>query len=255
MALEIQAIPAFRDNYIWALADGRHCVVVDPGEAGGVLDHLERTGLALAGVLLTHHHHDHIGGVGEIRRRRPAPVWAPAGDRMPTDAHTVAEGDTARITALGLELQVLETPGHTLDHIAYHGDGRLFCGDTLFSAGCGRLFEGTPEQMQDSLDKLAALPDGTGVYCAHEYTADNVRFALTVESDNPALQTRAEEVARLRADNRITLPSTIGAEKRFNPFLRTREPSVIEAARRREPGCGSDPAAVFGAIRRWKDSF
>ncbi|MDT8449267.1 MAG: hydroxyacylglutathione hydrolase [Wenzhouxiangellaceae bacterium] len=255
MALEIQAIPAFSDNYIWALDDGRHCVVVDPGEAGGVLDRLDRTGLELAGVLLTHHHHDHIGGVDEIRRRQPAPVWAPAGDRMPADAHTVAEGDTVRIDALGLEFRVLETPGHTLDHIAYHGDGRLFCGDTLFSAGCGRLFEGTPEQMQESLDRLAALADGTGVFCAHEYTAENIRFALAVEPDNPALRARADEVARMRADDRITLPSTIGAEKRFNPFLRTREPAVIEAARRREPGCDSSPSAVFGVIRRWKDGF
>lgn len=252
--IEIEAIRAFTDNYIWAIHDGRHCVIVDPGEASGPLRFLAGRGLELTGLLLTHHHADHIGGVDELRASHPAPAWGPADPRMPRDMHVVGEGDKVNMETPGLGFSVIETPGHTSSHIAFFGHGMLFCGDTLFSAGCGRLFEGTPEQMQRSIDKLAALPDRTRVYCAHEYTAANCAFARRVEPGNTALLDRCRRVDELRKADRITLPSTIGDEKSFNPFMRTREPAVIRAAAGHEPGHPDSAAGVFGAIRRWKDS-
>lgn len=254
MSIQIEAIKAFTDNYIWAVHDGRHCVIVDPGEASGTIEFLERHDLRLCGLLLTHHHHDHVGGVDEIRNRHTAPAWGPDDRRMPADLRVVGEGDRVTIDELGLAFQVTETPGHTTSHIAFHGHDLLFCGDTLFSVGCGRLFEGTPAQMQASIDKLAALPDSMRVYCAHEYTASNCNFARRVEPENQALAERCERVAELRERDRITLPSTIGDEKSFNPFMRTRESAVIDAAERREPGRADTPADVFGVIRRWKDA-
>ena len=255
MPLQIQPIPAFETNYIWALHDDEHCAIVDPGSAPEVQDFLSANGLTLCALLLTHHHQDHIGGVDALLARRAVPVWGPEDARMPRVDRVVAEGDRARVPELGLEFQVLETPGHTRTHIVYHDDTRLLAGDTLFSAGCGRLFEGSPAQMQQSLDKLAALDPGVLVYCAHEYTADNCRFALAVEPDNETLKRWAQEVDRRRAQDTITLPTRLGDELAYNPFLRTREPSVIAAAQAREPACGTDPAEVFGVIRRWKDSF
>jgi len=254
MNIQIEAIKAFRDNYIWAVHDGRHCVIVDPGEASGALAFLERHDLLLCGLLLTHHHHDHVGGVDEIRARHPAPAWGPDDPRMPGNLRVVGEGDSVSIEKPGLAFSVLETPGHTTSHIAFYGHDLLFCGDTLFSAGCGRLFEGTPAQMQDSIDKFIALPDSTRVYCAHEYTESNCRFARRVEPENEALARRCDQVADLRRRDRVTLPSTIEAEKTFNPFMRTREASVIAAAHRHEPGKADSPAAVFGVLRRWKDA-
>lgn len=253
MRIQIGAIKAFTDNYIWAVHDGRHCVIVDPGEAAGTLDFLERHDLVLCGLLLTHHHDDHIGGVAGIRARHPVPAWGPDDARMPADLNKVVEHDEIIIEKPGLTFDVIETPGHTTSHIAFHGHGLLFCGDTLFSAGCGRLFEGTPAQMQQSIDKLAALPEATRVFCGHEYTEANCNFARKVEPGNSALVERCDQVAELRTRDRITLPSTIGAEKTFNPFMRTRESAVVEAAQRREPGSATAPASVFGVIRRWKD--
>lgn len=254
MNIRVEAIKAFTDNYIWAVHDDRHCVIVDPGEASGTLDFLERNGLELCGLLLTHHHHDHVGGVDAIRARHASPAWGPDDPRMPSDLRVVAEGDSVSIGALGLSFSVIETPGHTTSHIAFHGGEMLFCGDTLFSVGCGRLFEGTPAQMQASIDKIAGLPGSTRVYCAHEYTESNCSFAREVEPDNDALAERCDQVSALRQRGRITLPSTIEAEKTFNPFMRTRESGVIAAARRREPDVGDAPADIFGVIRRWKDS-
>lgn len=253
--LVADAIPAFHDNYIWAIHDHRHCVLVDPGEAAPALDFLAGHGLELSAILLTHHHQDHIGGVDTLLGRFQVPVFGPADPRMPAAVRTVSEGDPVSIAAPPLEFEVIETPGHTRSHIVFHGHGALFCGDTLFSSGCGRLFEGTPAQMQASLDKLAALPDATAIFCAHEYTADNCQFALAVEPGNPELEARIDEVSALRAAGRITLPTRLGQEKCVNPFLRTRTPAVIEAARRREPGLNDAPDTVFGAIRRWKDEF
>ncbi|MGK7294422.1 MAG: hydroxyacylglutathione hydrolase [Candidatus Wenzhouxiangella sp. M2_3B_020] len=254
MTIEVEAIRAFSDNYIWALHDSRRCVIVDPGDARPALDFLADRGLELVGLLLTHHHHDHVGGVDEMRASHPAPAWGPADRRMPGDLEVVGEGDRVRIEPLGLAFDVLETPGHTTSHIAFAGHGMLFCGDTLFSAGCGKLFEGDPPQMQDSLDKLASLPDGTRVYCAHEYTESNCRFARRVEPDNAALERRCEQVRELRSADRITLPSTIGDEKSYNPFLRTRETDVVRAARQRDPEAGASAAEVLGVIRAWKDA-
>ncbi|MDT8439481.1 MAG: hydroxyacylglutathione hydrolase [Wenzhouxiangellaceae bacterium] len=254
MTINFQAIPAFSDNYIWAIRTaGDGCVLVDPGQAEPALAYLDRHALRLEGLLLTHHHADHICGVAGLREQHPAPAWGPDDPRMPADMQRVTEGE--RVEIGGLAFDVLETPGHTRSHIVFYTPGAVLCGDTLFSAGCGRLFEGTPGQMQASFDKLAALPDETRVYCAHEYTAANCRFAQAVEPDNPALAERAREVEALRADGHITLPTTIAEEKTFNPFLRTREPAVIDAAAAREPAAGSGADAVFGVIRRWKDSF
>ncbi|MEE4637185.1 MAG: hydroxyacylglutathione hydrolase [Wenzhouxiangella sp.] len=255
MPLQIEAIPAFETNYIWALHDEQHCAIVDPGRADPVQSFLDRNGLHLCALLLTHHHADHIGGVDELLARQQVPVWGPQDPRMPQVDHRLGESQRAEIPELGLAFDVLETPGHTRSHIVFHDGTRLFAGDTLFSAGCGRLFEGSPEQMQCSLDKLGPLGDELEVYCAHEYTRDNCRFALEVEPHNRALRQWAEEVDRRRKADRITLPVRLGNERAINPFLRTREATVIEAANRREPDTGDDPAAVFGVIRRWKDRF
>lgn len=255
MPLEIEAIPAFETNYIWVAHDGHRCAIVDPGSAAEVHGFLDRNALKPCAVLLTHHHADHTGGVDELLTRWTVPVWGPADPRMPQVDHPVGEGDRAEVPELGLIFEVLETPGHTSSHIVFHDSEHLLAGDTLFSAGCGRLFEGSPEQMQRSLDKLEPLHDRTKVYCAHEYTRDNCRFALEVEPDNTALREWAAEVDRRRQAGRITLPVSLGLERAINPFLRTRESAVIRAANRREPGTGTEPAAVFGVIRRWKDRF
>jgi len=253
--LAIEAIATFETNYVWAIHNGHDCALVDPGSSAEPLAWLEKHGLKLCAMILTHHHHDHIGGVDDILRQHPVPVWGPNDSRMPQVTEIVVEGDQAHVPELNLTLKVLETPGHTTTHIVYHNPAMLLSGDTLFSAGCGRLFEGTPEQMQHSLDKLADLPGTTPVYCAHEYTKDNCRFALKVEPDNQQLAAHAKTVADQRQRNEITLPSTLNRERAINPFLRTREPTVIQAAQNREPNTTTNPAAIFGVIRRWKDSF
>ncbi|TVS11289.1 MAG: hydroxyacylglutathione hydrolase [Wenzhouxiangella sp.] len=255
MPLHIEAIPALETNYIWAVHDDEHCLIVDPGSSAEVLDFLHQRKLALCALLLTHHHHDHIGGADDLLSSGPVPVWGPADPRMPQVNHPVREGDRVPVPELDLDFGVLETPGHTSSHIVFHDERSLLAGDTLFSVGCGRLFEGTPQQMQDSLDKIARLDPDLQVYCAHEYTADNCRFALAVEPDNNELRQRAREVERLRAEDRITLPTRLGEELATNPFLRTREPEVIASARRRDPDCGEQPADVFTVLRRWKDGF
>jgi hydroxyacylglutathione hydrolase len=215
---------------------------------------VRREGLELEYILLTHHHPDHIGGVKELVAASDAQVYGPHDPRIPGQTRTFEEGDTVQLPRLGLEFEVIEVPGHTSTHIAFFGHGCLFCGDTLFSVGCGRLFEGTPEQMQASLDKLAALPGATQVYCGHEYTLSNCDFALEVEPGNPALQRRASAVEAARAAGRRTVPSELGEELAVNPFLRSREPEVVSAARRRDPE--AEPgASTLGVIRAWKDAF
>lgn len=251
--ITVTAVPAFADNYIWLVSTGgSDCAVVDPGDAAPVRNVLKRQGMNLVAILLTHHHADHTGGVPELVRETGAEVFGPDDDRIPGAFQRVAEGDTIDLPALELCFQVLEVPGHTATHIALHGHGCLFCGDTLFSVGCGRLFEGTPEQMQDSLDKLAALPLATRVFCAHEYTLSNCDFARTIEPENPDLARRASEVEAWRAVGRITLPSTLEMELKVNPFLRTREPTVIEAARRHDPQAEAG-ASTFAVVRALKD--
>jgi hydroxyacylglutathione hydrolase len=253
--VRITAIPAFSDNYIWLISTGgTACAVVDPGDANPVLNQLRRRGRELKAILLTHHHADHIGGVERLVAETGATVYGPHDPRINSVDHRVAEGDTVAIEALGLHFDVIEVPGHTSSHIAFHGHGRLFCGDTLFSVGCGRLFEGTPGQMQASLDKIRALPPETAIFCAHEYTLSNCDFARAVEPDNPILAKRASEVEAARAVGRMTVPSTLGEELAINPFLRTREAAVIEAARQRDPAAESG-ASTLAVIRAWKDSF
>jgi hydroxyacylglutathione hydrolase len=258
--IQIDALPAFSDNYIWLLQDNanRRCAVVDPGDAKPVLAWLDRNpGWQLSDILVTHHHADHTGGVAELKSVTGAKVYGPADEKIP--ARDVALSDLDEITVLGLTFAVHAVAGHTLGHIAfYHADSHrpvLFSGDTLFAAGCGRLFEGTPEQMHASLSRLAALPGNTHVYCAHEYTLSNLRFAVAVEPENPDVVGRFEEVTRLRAENRITLPSTIALELATNPFLRVSQRSVKQKADERTGADNSSPAAVFATLRAWKDTF
>ena len=255
-ALTIDAIPAFEDNYIWVLhRGGPEAVVVDPGDAAPVLETFASRGLALGGVLLTHHHWDHAGGVPELLERWPdAPVHGPRDRRLGDWCRPVEEGDTVHLSSLDLTFGVLDVPAHTRSHVAFHGHGLLFSGDTLFSVGCGRLFEGSPEDMQSAMDKIAQLDADTLVYCGHEYTVDNCRFARAVEPDNAALARREAEAQRRRGAGERTLPARLGEELEVNPFLRTREPAVVEAARRQ--GADAHPgASTLAAIRAWKDRF
>jgi hydroxyacylglutathione hydrolase len=257
--LAVTRVPAFEDNYFWLIhgagASARKVAVVDPGDAATVLAALEAQHLELAVILVTHHHADHVGGVAALADRFHVPVYGPAREDIPGRTTALAEGDEVALPVLGLRFKVYEVPGHTAGHIAYYGHGALFCGDTLFSGGCGRLFEGTPAQMLNSLDKLAALPPETRVYCAHEYTAANLKFAAAVEPDNAALREYRGVVTELRARNEPTIPTTLGLESRINPFLRTRLPSVREAAAAHAGQAPADDAAAFAVVREWKNGF
>jgi hydroxyacylglutathione hydrolase len=256
--MELIALPAFTDNYIWLLHDDDHALVVDPGDSAPVLAWLQQhPGITLDLILVTHHHADHTGGLPELVARTGAPVVAPVLEKMPVAHRGVQQGET--VDWHGLRLQVHEVPGHTLGHIAFwgHPEGQtplLFCGDTLFSGGCGRLFEGSPAQMLDSLDRLAALPGETRICCAHEYTLSNLKFALVVDPDNPDLREYHHRCQQLRARNQPTLPTRLSTERAINPFLRTRSPAVSHALHQRQAQV-LDDASRFAALRAWKNEF
>ncbi len=255
MDTEIFCLPAFEDNYIWCLRRGGALAVVDPGDAAPVLRHLAASGDRLCAILITHHHGDHTGGIAELVRSHPVPVFAPAAEAIAGTTRPLAGGDSVELPELAIEFAVLDVAGHTRGHVAYYRRGSLFCGDTVFGCGCGKLFEGTAAQLHHALNRIAALPPDTLIHSAHEYTASGIRFARAIEPGNPAIEVRGQEVLRLRALGQPTVPFTLADELATSPFFRCREPGVIAAARQR---LGREPASeldVFTALREWRDRF
>ena len=264
--MNLIAVAAFADNYIWMLHDGKAAVVVDPGDASPVLAALSEHSLRLVGILVTHHHSDHVGGLAALRPHLHGPIFGPAKEIIPRPYSSCIPGDIVEV--LGLKFSVIDVPGHTAGHIAYFSEPEgeaplLFCGDTLFSGGCGRLFEGTPAQMHESLQSLAALPGNTRVCCAHEYTLANLRFARTIEPDNVALRDYQAWCQKQRDKSLPTLPSTMSVELQINPFLRCTEPAVVAAVQAHEPTSlaadegqpDASPVSVFATLRQWKNDF
>ena len=252
--MHVVPLPALADNYIWLLHDDAgDAIVVDPGEAAPVEAALAAQGLRLRAILLTHHHNDHIGGVEALLAHHPVHVYSPHDERIAHASHRMRDGDIVPIDKPAARFRVLEIPGHTRSHIAYVGEGLLLCGDTLFSMGCGRLFEGTPQQMLASLDRLSDLPGDLKVCCAHEYTAANGRFAQTVEPANQALMQRIEQVRALRDNQEPTVPVTLSTERATNPFLRIDSEDVAQWCSRR--GAATDRVSRFATLRAAKDEF
>ncbi|MBX3629141.1 MAG: hydroxyacylglutathione hydrolase [Nitrosomonas sp.] len=257
--LKIYPLPAFRDNYIWIIHTTVHAVIVDPGDAAPVIDYLESHHLQPIAILITHHHSDHTGGNLQLLERYNLPVYGPLQEKIPTVTHPVREGDRIQLTPLALTFDVLEIPGHTRGHIAYFTATQLrnmlFCGDTLFACGCGRIFEGTPQQMYDSLQKLASLPDDTLVYCTHEYTLGNISFARVAEPGNDELRKLEQQAKKMRQQHLPTLPTDMATEKACNPFLRCQHLEIIHAAEQFTGEKLIDPVEVFTALRKWKNVF
>ncbi len=257
---QVHAVPAFRDNYIWLLSgnhaphDKRITVIVDPGDAGPVIQALDSLNLEPVAIFITHHHPDHIGGLKGLLARFDIPVYGPAQEAIPDITHPLREGDRVELPGLPAFV-VLDVPGHTAGHIAYAEKHSLFCGDTLFAGGCGRLFEGTAEQLHTSLQKLSQLPDDTWIYCAHEYTLNNLNFALAVEPGNSMLQTRFQQTQQLRNEHQATVPSRLGLEKQTNPFLRSHIPEVVAAAGRHCGRSVTPGVETFAVLRQWKDHW
>ncbi|MEO5764131.1 MAG: hydroxyacylglutathione hydrolase [Casimicrobiaceae bacterium] len=252
-------IPAFTDNYIWLIREGSNAAVVDPGDAAPVIAYLDAEKLALTAIVATHHHNDHVGGNRALLERWSCPVLGPAQEVIPGRTHALREGDRVEVAGVDVTLDVLDIPGHTAGHIAYVGSvggtPTLFCGDTLFAAGCGRLFEGTPAQMWSSLSKLAALAPATRAYCGHEYTVANLRFARAVEPSNRAIEEREGREQQKRARGAPTLPTTIAEERATNPFLRAGEPAVRAAAEAHAGHPLPEVVATFAELREWKNTF
>ena len=253
--MRIHAVPAFSDNYLWLIEDGGKAAAVDPGDAQPIEAALAERGLVLTAILATNHHGDHVGGIEALVSHWKCPVFGPAGESIPRITQKLVEGDAIEVPGIGAAFSVLDVPGHTAGHIAYVGDGVAFVGDTLFACGCGRLFEGTPEQMARSLRKLATLPAQTRAYCAHEYTMANIKFAEAVEPGNARLAARKAIDAAKRARGEPTVPTTLGEELATNPFLRCTEPEVIASAERHSGRKLGDAVAVFAEIREWKNTF
>ena len=254
----VTAVPAFSDNYIWLIHSPRHpqrVVAVDPGDAQTVIVELEKHGLQLAAIFVTHHHDDHIGGVAGLIDAYSVPVFGCTSEHFQVNLLEVSEGQSVNLTELGLKFDVLNIPGHTQNHIAFTGHGSTFCGDTLFSAGCGRLFEGTPQQMTSSLARLGRLPPSTQLYCAHEYTVSNLNFATAVEPTNQIIQRHLVKAKSLRQQNLPTVPTTVALESEINPFLRLNVPTVRQAACNYAGKVLDEESDVFAALRHWKDRF
>ncbi len=255
--LEIIPLPALKDNYIWLLKNkaSNHVAIVDPSEAKPVLELIESEGLIPIALLITHHHWDHVGGITEITEKHDIPVYTPKTESVAGSTNPVGEADIVFLSELDLELSILDVPGHTSGAVAYYTEGMVFSGDTLFTAGCGRMFEGTPPQMHTSLSKFKSLPDDTLLYCGHEYTVSNLLFAAAVEPENKAIQQRLIEAKQLRNKNLPTVPATLEIEKETNPFLRCEQVSVITAASQHSGKKQNEPHKVFAEIRHWKDNF
>ena len=258
----VTAIKAFNDNYIWALANNNNekIALVDPGDAAVCIEYIEANNLILSTILITHHHSDHVGGIEKLLEYAKTKSWSvavygPANERIAQLDVTLKENDIVTLAELNCQLNLLDLPGHTKGQIAYYNNDMVFCGDTLFSGGCGRLFEGTPEQMHNSLTKLANLPKNTLIFCAHEYTQANLAFALALEPKNSDLHSYAEQVKLKRQQKQATIPSNIGLERKINPFLRCQESSIIHAERAYTNQKKSSDSEVFAAIRAWKDNF
>ena len=253
--LKIIPVPAFNDNYIWTLVKDGNAAVVDPGEAAPVLDYLHNHQLTLTAILNTHHHADHVGGNSALLEHFKVPVYGPHEERIPTVSRHLREGEKFALDGIGIELSVIEVPAHTRSHIAFYGADMLFCGDTLFAGGCGRIFEGTPAHMHAALGKLMALPDHTRVYCGHEYTLANLRFARAAEPGNPLVTAWEQQAAAQRERNEVTLPSTIGREKGANPFVRCDQPGVIATASQHAGRTLTEVVEVLAEIRLWTNNF
>ncbi len=254
--LKVHRVEAFDDNYIWLIGDSEcaEVAVVDPGDDTPVQAYLEAQGLTPIAILLTHHHGDHTGGVEALVERYPVPVYGPGG-RIRTVTHPVGEGGQINLAPLPYTLEVWATPGHTADHLSYLTRGALFCGDTLFTAGCGRIFDGSAEQFSASLARIRDLDDETLVYCAHEYTLDNLRFARIAEPDNDAILARQARAHEQRAKGEATVPERLGEEKATNPFLRCHTGRLQVAAETYHQRTLNNEAEVFAAVRRWKDDL
>jgi hydroxyacylglutathione hydrolase len=255
-SVRVVPIKAFNDNYIWCLANTKTCVVVDPGDAAPVIQHCKAKNLTLTDILITHHHWDHTNGLTDLLNEFPnINIYGPQNDKIAHITHYLTEGESIELASLKISFEVIEVPGHTLDHIAYHGEIGLFCGDTLFSAGCGRLFEGSPKQMFNSLKKLTALPAQTPVYCTHEYTLANIKFAEQVEPNNQTLLNYKGWAESQRIELKPTLPSTIAQQLDINPFLRVEQTDVKRSAESYSGNQLSSPDETFATLRNWKDNF